>query len=914
MAGPNEGSSIRTHREIRMSVRDRVAYPLTPETGAVFHRCALQVNPHHYSDTFRGQPSEGEAGRYAEAMIARAITNGISVLAITDHNDVSSVPLFQAAAVGSGITVFPGFEIRSSDGIHVLCIYPPDNGVDQLGRYLGELGIRQTGSSSALSSDTFEDVLLKVREQGGISIAAHVTQKNGLLKVLTGLPRINAWQNKDLLAIQIPGSVEILPRAARQIVQNENREYERPTSAGSHLAVAVVNAKDVAKPEELDDPGATCWIKMSEVSVEGLRQAFLDPDSRIRLNSDVEPDRYAELLTIAWDGGFLDGASVRLNTNLNVLVGGRGTGKSTVIESLRYALGLDAIGAEAAQTHQGIVKHVLRGGTKISLRVRCVRPVQRDYLIERTVPNPPVVRDENGEVSNLLPGEVLPRVEVYGQHEISELTKSREKLTRLLDRFVGSDQTLDRQKADMRRDLEQTRRAFLDAHREIADIEERLASLPAIEETLKRFEEAGLEDRLREQSLLVREERVLDSIPERMSAFAECLDVLRQELPIDRVFLSAKALKDLPGRAILEGADEIIERLSLDLEQATKLIEEALERAERRMDGIRSRWGERKRDVDAAYHRILRDLQTSAVDGAEFIRLRKQLESLRPLGQRLPVLEQTEREHRDNRRTLLAEWEDLKAEEFRRLDRAAKEVNRKLAGQVQVEVAAAGDQEPMFELLRREIGGRLSNVISAIKQQEIFSLTEFVERCRLGADTLMTTYGIPTGQATKLAGVSPEVLMLMEELELPPTTSVRLNTAPSDAQPVWHTLEELSAGQKATAVLLLLLLESDAPLIVDQPEDDLDNRFITEGIVPRIREDKNKRQFVFSTHNANIPVLGDAELIIGLTARGEGGQGQARISSEHLGSIDSQSVRELVEELLEGGKDAFEKRRLKYGF
>lgn len=120
----------------------------------------------------------------------------------------------------------------------------------------------------------------------------------------------------------------------------------------------------------------------------------------------------------------------------------------------------------------------------------------------------------------------------------------------------------------------------------------------------------------------------------------------------------------------------------------------------------------------------------------------------------------------------------------------------------------------------------------------------------------MRTYGIPTGRATKLAGVPPEVLMLIEELELPPTTSFRLNTVPSDAQPVWHTLEELSAGQKATTVLLLLLLESDTPLIVDQPEDDVDNRFITEGIVPRIRKEKNKRQFIFSTHNTNIPVLG----------------------------------------------------------
>ena len=115
-------------------------------------------------------------------------------------------------------------------------------------------------------------------------------------------------------------------------------------------------------------------------------------------------------------------------------------------------------------------------------------------------------------------------------------------------------------------------------------------------------------------------------------------------------------------------------------------------------------------------------------------------------------------------------------------------------------------------------------------------------------------------------------------------------------------------------MLLLLLLESPAPLIVDQPEDDLDNRFITEGVVPRMRAEKQRRQFVFSTHNANIPVLGDAELIVGLTASGEAERGHAGIAPEHVGSIDDRQVRELVEEILEGGKDAFERRRRKYGF
>ena len=131
---------------------------------------------------------------------------------------------------------------------------------------------------------------------------------------------------------------------------------------------------------------------------------------------------------------------------------------------------------------------------------------------------------------------------------------------------------------------------------------------------------------------------------------------------------------------------------------------------------------------------------------------------------------------------------------------------------------------------------------------------------------------------------------------------------------MWRTLKELSTGQKATAVLLLLLLDSDAPLIVDQPEDDLDNRFITEGIVPRMREEKCRRQFILSTHNANIPVLGDAELILGLTPAGDATAGSAHVEREHMGSIDDATVQELVEELLEGGRDAFETRRRKYGF
>ena len=887
--------------------------------GAVFHRCALQVNPHHYGRTFRGQVATGDVATHARSIVDKALALGISVLAVTDHNDVSGVPAFRAAAAGHALHVFPGFELSSSEGVHVLCLYRPDSDQDQLGRYLGAFDITNTSPSTDLSSMAFVDILAKVREQGGVSVAAHVTSdQGGMLRVLKGQARIRAWRSEHLLAIQIPGPVADLPHDLRQIVENRNADYRRNDAPEDKLAIAAVNAMDIVKPDDLDDRAATCWIKMSDVSIEGLRQAFLDPGSRIRLNpkdGKLEPEEHAELLSLAWEGGFLDRAEVGFNPNLNVLVGGRGTGKSTIVESIRAVLGLDAGGAEAQKAHEGIVHHVLRNGTKVSLHVRSQRPAIREYRIERTIPNPPLVKDDVGEVSSLAPADVLPRIEVFGQHEVSELTKSPEKLTLLLDRFVKRDDALARRKADLRRELERSRRSSTETRNELEQIEERLAALPGLAETLARFKEAGLEERLKERSLLVREEQIFTSIPDRLATFRECLESLKSELPVDRAFLSARALEELPAKETLGRLNSVFERLDSDLAAIVQSLEAALQRSEQGVNDVRILWESRKHEVQAAYEKILRELQKSGVDGEEFIRLRRQIEALRPLRESQASLQRVEKEQSDRRRGLLAEWEDLKAEAFRHLDRAARKVSRELRDRVQIEVTVAGDREPLFKILRDEVGGRLAETIETLRGARDLSLTQFVAVCRAGAQKVVESFGgIPAKQAESLAQADEEVLMRIEELDLPPTTAIRLNTAPLDEPPSWQTLDELSTGQKATAVLLLLLLESDAPLIVDQPEDDLDNRFITEGVVPRMREEKQRRQFVFSTHNANIPVLGDAELIVGLTASGEAERGHARIASEHVGSIDDRQVRELVEEILEGGKDAFERRRRKYGF
>lgn len=888
------------------TISDRLNAALKLPKGARFYRCALQVNPFAYLVQHKKATTFKTEAEYNAAIIAACQENGIEVIGVTDHYRVQeSAGLVQAARAG-GMFAFSGFEAVTKDGVHFLCLFDPDKD-SMLERFIGECGVHDTNVASPIGSLDSGDLLLRAKNWGAICVAAHVAAEGGLLKKLSGQSRANAWKSPYLLACALAGPISDAPDNIRPILENKDVEHKR------NRLLAVINASDVNSPDDLRKDSASCFIKMSEVSVEALRQAFLDPESRIRLNSDQQPEPHAEFLAVTWEGGFLGDTSVHFNENLNVLVGGRGTGKSTMIESMRYALGLEPLGEEARKAHDGVIRNVLRSGTKISLLVRSHKPSARCYTIERSVPNPPIVKDEAGEVLTLTPKDVVPGVEVFGQHEISELTKSREKLTLLLERFVNRDPTLSGRKSKIKLDLERSRSRILDVRREMKALDERLAALPGLEETQKQFQKAGLEEHLKEKSLLIREERVFANVSERLEPIRTIHNNFIEGLPVDTVFVSAKALEGLPNAGILTEIEMILVGLNTKLKAIAKQLAEALAKAESAVAETKVKWEEKQKIIEETYEKLLRDLQKSKIDGAEFIRLRKQIEELRPLREKKESLKRDLSSHEGYRRNLLSEWEDTKAKEYREFQSAAKKVSRKLRDRVKVEVTMAGNREPLEQLLR-EVGGNLNAALERLRSSEQISLPDLAQRCREGKEALIKNYDLPSGSAERIAQSDLSLFMRIEELDLPATTKIELNTAPDGEAPTWQTLEALSTGQKATAVLLLLLLESEAPLVVDQPEDDLDNRFITEGVVPIMRQEKRRRQFLFSTHNANIPVLGDAELILGLAASGEGGDGHAKIATQHMGSIDSKPVRELVEEILEGGKDAFEMRRSKYGF
>lgn len=878
-------------------------------SGARFYKCALQVNPFAYLKRHSKQTPFQSEDEYNVEVVAACIAQGIEVIAVTDHFRLSESHALIAAARAAGIYALPGFEAVAKDGVHFLCIFDVNTDPKLIELAIGRCGVRSLTHESPIGEQVDSCELLHCikEEWSAVGIAAHVSSEGGLLKTLSGQTRIKAWTSEDLLACALPGSISDAIESHRPIIENKDVAHRRDRK------IAVVNAQDVNSPSDLAKSGSSCFIKMSVVSAEALRQAFLDPISRIRLSSDPQPESHAEFLAMSWEGGFLDGTKVHFNESLNVLVGGRGTGKSTIIESLRYVLVLESRGEESAKAHEGVVKKVLKSGTKISLLVRSYRPAERIYTIERTIPNPAVVKNAEGEVLDLTPQDVVSNVEVFGQHEISELTKSEEKLTVLLERFVNRDPSSQNQRARMRLELEKSRGRIAEFRKDISAVDERLAALPGLEETLKRYQEAGLEERLKDKSLLVREERILASLSSRIEPFREARSSLFELVPIDAAFLSEKALHDISNAELLASGREALDRLSRDIQEVIKRLDEAIDTASKRIKAIELDWNECRKQVDEDYEKLLRELQKANVDGEEFIKLRMRIEVLRPLKEKKDSLQRDLAAHQSNRKNLLNEWVDLQNKDYRDLERAAKNVSKKLHGRVRVQVTNMGNREPLERVLR-EVGGNLAALLERVKSKSDLSLLDLAQKCREGKEALVHNYDFPSAAAERLGNADPELYMRVEEVELPATTQIELNTAGEDETPNWQTLQALSTGQKATAVLLLLLLDSEAPLVVDQPEDDLDNRFITDGVVPTMRGEKRRRQFLFSTHNANIPVLGDAELILGLTTSSAHDDVHGRIPPEHMGSIDSKAVRELVEDILEGGKTAFEMRRLKYGF
>ena len=390
---------------------------------------------------------------------------------------------------------------------------------------------------------------------------------------------------------------------------------------------------------------------------------------------------------------------------------------------------------------------------------------------------------------------------------------------------------------------------------------------------------------------------------------------MRDSLP-DTAFLSDITLEKLPHADGLRQVKTALDDLRVDTENLLNQWQVKYAMAKKKIEKIAEELNAGIQNEEGNLEKIFKGLpssegKTGRQIGIEFQSVMKEIERIRPKKIVMENYKKLSAELQKQRQAVLDEVSATRADRSAQFTRSLKKLNKRLDKKLRLEVKSESDRRPVVDFL---LGCKLDGVGEArltwVKTADDFSPVKLAEMIRGGAESLRNAgWGVTPTVADALVRLSMDQLLQLEELEFPDVINIELNTA-HDGKENFRPLDKLSTGQQCTAILHLLLLQNLDPLIMDQPEDNLDNAFIADRIVAELRSAKIARQFIFATHNANIPVFGDAEWI-GVF---ESADGQAQMPDEAQGGIDVPEVRDKAAIILEGGRAAFYQRRAKYGF
>lgn len=880
-------------------------------TKAQFWKCALQVNPASYL-AYRGQEQSLSEDEYNQQLLQVCKEGNIKVLGIADHGNVDGIDAIRSVLAPEGILVFPGFEIASSEKIHFVCFFSEETTTTELNRYLGNLELTDAQNGVRPSRLSAAQILSKVEELEGFCYAAHCTDDSGLLK-----KRMNhIWQNEKLKAAQIPGTIEELKSIEddfyRKVILNKNSEYQRETP------IAVINAKDVEKPETLRNPKASCLIKMTKPSFEAFKLAFQDPESRVRLNSDVAEKFYSRIESLSITGGYLDGLHINFSEHLNSVIGGRGTGKSTLLECIRYALELEPIGRNAQKQHQEIIKeNIGKSKARVELVIRSSKMNGKKYTIARRYGEGASVKDEAGNISTFTPKDILPEIEIYGQNEIYEIAQDGLAQKKLLARF------LDAEHGDYESKIQQVLTALKENRAKLhkaleskAGVEDELSRLPKLLERVNQFKSLGIEGKLKVIPLLETEKRLQERIvEEELTNLEQAFENIKDALP-DTIFLSDSVLEKLPHAEILKKIKTSLDQLKTDTEAALNTWNTNFSQSKTAISQLIEQLQSGIQREESALEKTFKELPSSEGKsgreiGLEYQQLLQNIERIKPKEAAIKNQEALIDELQKQRCSLLEELSGFRSSRTAKFESSLKKLNKKLTDKLRLTVKPEANKQPVIDfLLECNMEGVGQGRLQWINSTDDFSSVKLAELIQQGESALTSSaWAITATVASALVKLPVSKVLELQELELPDIIEIELNVS-HQGETVYRSLSKLSTGQQCTAVLHLLLLQNKDPLIMDQPEDNLDNAFIADRIVAELRNAKINRQFIFATHNANIPVFGDAEWI-GIF---EVVDGQGSMPSEAQGAIDVPVVREKAANILEGGRTAFNQRKLKYGY
>jgi hypothetical protein len=904
--------------------------------GTVWHR----VNLHMHA-----------SGQDPEMIVDAAIRAGLTLIAITDHNTFKFVKPIQNAATertDGNLLVLPGIEITLEEGAHIIAIFDTDFDETKQNHFLGMLKLPVEGSSKdAVRDKTCSEVLTDITDAKGITIVPHPFSNDiGFLDKARKISTQMTWLESGNI-----GLIQIHDDKVRFISFDDDGKWQNRYVLSS-APPSIVSTTDYClapippgEAKTLDEiENGAVWLKLGSRTVQGLRQVTCEPRTCISKDSPSDLKTY-KLLGLTIEGGFFDGLEVGFSPDFSCIIGENHSGKTAIFDFISFALGRDLSGLSISDREEELdillrrLNAILQPNGKVDLYLTMDG---RSYCVSRTFipefdkktgkvisiqsrPDPLLYNSDKDELIPVDMQEISVLPEIYTQGHVGILRRSVVSQLSLIDDLAGLSGHR-KEREELREKLMINAEALADQYEKTEELVGTVGSLKQLKKDLKDNEKhlvdtgntlwqasASLINNAKNKIELMEE-----SVGEKQKA------ALKKKWKISRLdFDETKvALHDM-----LRSISGAIDTYNQSVDSIVQQLEDSVKILKKECSPIFDEWDEKY-----AAHKVLisKTLRNQGFDSPE--QLLDKVENLRT------KIDKIEREDFPRLNGIMGEIDTLTkvrnillgqlktTSEIIAQTRNSKieELNQTVGPDITISLENP-DPEGFIDILKEvctEIASKDRRIQRRDEQLAIVGIlvkpSELVE-----AILNKGVFKKPDGRTTTLVGAcnitqnTQEVLCTikgesralhkLQVYEPEPVPKITVRREGTDKFADLRT--ELSPGEQSSTILALALMARDVPLIIDQPEDELGYGYIVNKIVPKILDAKRERQVIFISHNANIPVLADAEYLVKI--RNDPVASQSKCTIEESGTFADISMCDKLLEL-EGGERAFQVRQYRY--
>ncbi|MBN1415650.1 MAG: PHP domain-containing protein [Bacteroidales bacterium] len=895
----------------------------------------------------------------AEEWVNAAVDKDLDCVAVTDHNSGDWIDKIKEASEGKPLTIFPGVELTCSDAkVHLLILFDTDKTKQDVEDFLISLGLNRSvfGTDDAHSNLNIEAIADKVKEKNALIIASHIDDYSSLSNV-AHKTRSDFLNKESVAGVQIVHPEFLKSESdykASEVKSILDKRYGQSIDAGMiknwRTTVQLVVNNNIPLLTFSDNPinegnakhglwgigERYTWIKMDEKpSLESLRQALLLHNFRICndiiIKKNQKPFKVPELWIKSLEvsnSSITDNSNpllIKFSPQMTSIIGGRGSGKSSI---LRFIRGLFenkvAELNDLEDIHKDFTKFfqvqdrkgtgVLLPATKIDIEFIRKGTLHRiEFLQENKLTSKLIIKRYNADTKAF---DVIDNnsyldffeFDIFSQKQIYDISTKTNSLRNRIDDIVDEISTI-------KTDLQKIEKSYFTKSTQIREIEVQISGkgklqteIDDINNRIKTFNESGINDIINSRQKFEKDNTVLKSYKDSIIEFRDSLKEALDEIDLPEIDLSE--IQD-EFREVIE---PLINQSNKDLNSIYQSINNYLDK----IDGIhnsfddnlkKSKWFESDNKSKTELEEKKTELAKLGISDLEIIE--GEIKDVEQKKGELKRIEITE----GNLKKEIAEKEKIKTQYITKRkelsDARQKFLSEILKDRnVKAEVRKFRDFKNYEEQLRSIIGSDdgfempIKDLITTIEKgesinnnQKIFD--EIIKLIETGSSGIITDGHFQR----KLKSLSGEQYDKIDLLFPEDEITVKYKVKGSDS---YKSISNASAGQKTAAILTLLLSHGEIPLILDQPEDDLDNHLIYELVVDQLRHSKEYRQIIVVTHNANIPVNGDSEYIIGMNSE-----------SPHIeilieGTIEDNHIKDEICDVMEGGTEAFEMRSKRY--